>query len=158
MCRLQKVIGKTLRKTTIPPLPEFRVADDPAFTRIGTDFAGPLYVKDVYKRAEMNKCYIAVFTCASSRALHLELVPDLTTDSFVRAFKGFMGRRGIPNIIVSDNGTTLHDGKVKNLALLKNISWQFNVPTASWCGGFFEICVKLLKRSLKKVIGNAKLS
>ena len=75
--------------------------EDPAFWRIGIDFAGPLYVKDIYRRAEMNKCSIAVFTCASSRALHLELVPNLTADSFIRVFKRFIGRPGIPSVVVS---------------------------------------------------------
>ena len=40
----------------------------------------------------------------------------------------------------------------------KNIGWQDKVPTASWWGGFFEICVELVKKCLKKVLGNAKLS
>ena len=57
-----------------------------------------------------------------------------------------------------DNGKTFHDAKVKNFAAQKNIAWKFNAPTASWWGGFFEICVKLVKRSLKKEVGSAKLS
>ncbi|XP_068674716.1 uncharacterized protein [Montipora capricornis] len=57
-----------------------------------------------------------------------------------------------------DNVKTFRDAKVKKFALDRNIDWKFNVPTASWWGGFFEICVKLVKRCLKKVLGNAKLS
>ena len=154
----KKLSEKPYEKQPTPPLPDFRVAEDPAFSRIGIDFAGPLYVTDIYRRAEMNKCYIAVFTCASSRALQLELVPNLTADSFIRAFKRFIGRRGIPSVVVSDNGKTFHDAKVKNFATQKNIAWKFNAPTASWWGGFFKICVKLVKRSLEKVVGRAKLS
>ena len=60
--------------------------------------------------------------------------------------------------MISDNGKTFRDSKVKSFAMSKNVSWKFNVPTASWWGGFFEICVKLVKRSLKKVTGNARLS
>ncbi|XP_068742448.1 uncharacterized protein [Montipora capricornis] len=56
------------------------------------------------------------------------------------------------------NGRTFRDAKVKKFALDRNIDWKFNVPTASWWGGFFEICRKLVKRCLKKVLGNAKLS
>ena len=77
---------------------------------------------------------------------------------FCSSIQEIYGTPSYSNIVVSDNGKTFHDAKDKNLALLKNISWQFKVPTASWWGGFFEICVKLVKRSLKKVIGNAKLS
>ena len=156
VCKM--LLGKPYEKQSTPPLPDFRVAEDPAFSRIGVDFAGPLYVKDIYRKAEMHKCYITVFTCASSRAIHLELVPDLTADSFIRALKRFIGRRGIPSIVVSDNGKTFCDSKVQNFVTQRNVVWKFNVPTASWWGGFFEICVKLVKRSLKKVIRNAKLS
>ena len=47
---------------------------------------------------------------------------------------------------------------MRKFVLNKNIAWHYNVPTASWWGGFFEVCVKLVKRCLKKVLGNAKLS
>ena len=106
----------------------------------------------------MYKCYIALFTCASKRAIHLELTPDLTGPAFIRVLKRFTGRRGLPNFILSDNGQTFHDKKVKRYVLVRDIEWKFNVPTASWWGGFFEICVKLTKRCLKKVLQNAKLT
>ena len=60
--------------------------------------------------------------------------------------KRFIGRRGFPGLIISDNGTTFKDAKVKKFTLERNIEWKFNVPTASWWGSFFEICVKLVKR------------
>ena len=106
----------------------------------------------------MFKCYIALFTCASTRAVHLELAPDLTAKSFLRVLKRFFGRRGIPNLFISDNGKTFKDSEVQKFVLNKNIDGNFNVPTASWWGGFIEICVKLVKGCLKKVLGNAKLS
>ena len=130
-----------------------------AFSKVGDDFAGPLYVKSIYlSKGEMHKCYIALFTCASTRALHLELTPDLFANSFLRELKRFFGRRGLPTLFISDNGRTFRDAKVKKFALDRNIDWKFNVPTASWWDGFFEICVKLVKRCLRKVLGNAKLS
>jgi hypothetical protein len=95
----KRLLGKPYGKQPTPPLPDFRVSDDPDFSKIGIDFAGPLYVKDIYRRVEMNKCYIAVFTCASTRAIHLELAPDVTADSFIRAFKRFIGRRGVPSCV-----------------------------------------------------------
>ena len=106
----------------------------------------------------MYKCYIALFTCANTRAIHLELTPDLSANSFIRVLKRFIGRRGFPGLIISDNGTTFKDAKVKKFTLERNIEWKFNVPTASWWGVFFEICVKLVKRCFKNVLGDAKLS
>ena len=96
----------------------------------------------------MHKCYIALFTCANTRALHLELTPDLSANSFLRVLKRFFSRRGLPTLFISDNGRTFRDSKVKKFALDRNIDWKFNVPTASWWGGFFEICEKLVKRCL----------
>ena len=91
----------------------------------------------------MYKCYIALFTCASTRAIHLELTPDLSTNSFIRVLKRFIGRRGFPGLIISDNGTTFKDAKVKKFTLERNIEWKFNVPTASWWGGFSKYASSL---------------
>ena len=159
MCDLQEDAGKSFYSTPpTPPLPTSRVSDDLVFTKVGGDFARPLYVKNIYQSGgETYKCYIALFTCASTRVIHIELTPDLSANSFIRVLKRFIGRRGFPGLIISDNGTTFKDAQVKKFTLERNIEWKFNVPTASWWGVFFEICVKLVKRCLKKVLGNAKL-
>ena len=155
----KKMLGKAFSTPPSPPPPTSGASDDLAFTKVGVEFAGSLYVKNIYQSGgEMYKCYIALFTCASTRAIHLELSPDLSANSFIRVLKRFIGRRGFPGLIISDNGTTFKDAKVKKFTLERNIEWKFNVPTASWWGGCFEICVKLVKRCLKKVLGNAKLS
>ena len=154
----KKFSAKPFDVLPAPPLPSFRVADDFAFTRVGVDFAGPLYVQDIYsKDKSMHKCYIALFTCASTRAIHLELTPDLSSDSFMRVLQRFIGRRGLPSLIVSDNGSTFRDSNVRRFVSLKGIHWIYNVPAASWWGGMFEICVKLTKRCLRKTLGSAKL-
>ena len=106
----------------------------------------------------LHKCYIALFTCASTRAIHLELTPDLTSPAFIRVLKRFTGRSGLPNFILSDDGQTFHEKKLKRYVLIRDIEWNFNVSTASWWSGFFEICVKLTKRCLKNVLQNAKLT
>ena len=127
--------------------------------QVGVDFAGPLYVRNIYTSdTEMHKCHIALFTCVSTRAIHLELTPNLCASSFLRVLKRFVGRRNPPTQFISDNGKTFCDAGVQKFAATKNISWKFNVPTASCWGGFFEICVKLVKRPLRKVLGNAKLT
>ena len=77
------------------------------------------------------KSCIAVFTCASTRAIHLELTPDLAGDGFIRVMKRFMGRRGIPTFILSDNskkfGETLCDNSEHRLeiqcAILELVGW-----------------------------------
>ena len=78
------------------------------------DFAGPLYVKsDCDCQPEMAKAWITLFTCSTSRAVHLELVPVLDTDTFLRCLKRFVGRRGIPRSIVSDNAKAFEKAERK---------------------------------------------
>ena len=54
----------------------------------------------------MQKVYIALFTCGSTRAVHLEVVPDFSSETFITSFKRFVCRRGIPRLVVSDNAKT----------------------------------------------------
>ena len=155
----KKLEGRSYAVPPPPPLPDFRLSNDFAFTRVGVDFAGPMYVKDVFsKNGDLNKVYIALFTCAATRAVHLELVPNLSAESFIRALTRFKRRRGIPVLIVSDNGKTFKDSRVQAYCQRDGTQWKFNVEAAPWWGGFFERLVKSVKLSLKKVIRNARLN
>ena len=53
-----------------------------------------------------TKAWICLYTCCATRAIHLDIVPDLTTEAFLRCFKRFVARRGVPRKMVSDNGKT----------------------------------------------------
>ena len=118
-----------------------------------------MYVRDIFaKRGGMNKVYIALFTCATSRAVHLELVRSLTAESFIKALARFKGRRGTPTLIVSDNGKTFKDSRVQAYCQRDGTTWRFNVEAAPWWGGFFERLVKSVKLSLKKCLRNARLN
>nr|XP_042910968.1 uncharacterized protein LOC107454670 [Parasteatoda tepidariorum] len=141
-------------------LPEDRVKNASIFEVIGVDVAGPLLTKD------NKKVWIAIFTCAIYRAVHLELLTSLSTDNFILALRRFIARRGRPSIIYSDNGTnfigTNNSLKNINLERLKTtfspILWRFLPPTAPWWGGFFERLIGLLKRILRKVLGHTSLN
>ena len=155
----KKMLGRAFSTPPTPPLPSFRVSDELAFSKVGVDFAGSLFVKNIYQsKGEVQKRYIALCTCVSTRAIHLELTPDLSATSFSRVLRRFFGRRGLPTLFISDSGKTFKDAEGKKFVLNRNIDWKFNVPTASLLGGFFENCVKLVRRRLKKVLENAKLS
>ena len=152
------------------PLPDFRVSEEYPFSHTDLDFAGPIYVKTpVRKETEMAKSYIALYNCASTRAVHLELVPNLTADAFIRSFRRFTSRQGVPKLMVSDNAKTFKSAENKLSALLdfkevqdyflaKRIQWKYNLEEAPWWGGFWERMVKSTKRCLKKVLKNACLS
>ena len=73
--------------TTLPDLPRIPVSDDPPFTHVGIDFAGPLYYRASSDSESNNeRCYVCLFTCATTRAVHLELARNLTVDIFLLAF------------------------------------------------------------------------
>ena len=171
MCNVcRKLEGKPYASPDHAPLPDFHVSEEYPFSHTGVDFAGPIFVKtSLRKETEMTKSYIALYTCASTRAVHLELVPNLTADAFIRSFRRFTSRRGVPKLMVSDNVKTfksaenklsaLFDFKeVQDYFLAKRIQWKYNLEEAPWWGGFWERMVKSTKRCLKKVLKNARLS
>ena len=169
ICR--KVEGPPFRSVNSPPLPELRVKANHPFQVTGVDYAGPLYIRN--NKKEVAKVYICLFTCATIRAIHLEMVEDQTSSSFIRAFKRFISRRGIPECIISDNAKTFIAGS-QELTTLKTkilqttesqrflanngIMWKFITQRAPWWGGFYERLIGLVKRRLKKTIGNASLN
>jgi len=101
--------GKPYSAPLPPDLPEERVCEGPPFSTTGIDFAGPLYVKSLSLNVEQGdhvNAYICLFTCASTRAIHLELTETLSSQSFLQPFRRFVSRRGLPSIIMSDNAKT----------------------------------------------------
>ena len=105
--------GKQQRVTPQSPimsnLAEARLAiNQPPFTNTGIDYFGPLTVKQGRRTRSTDgtsKRYGAIFTCLSTRAVHIELVGNLSTDNFILALRQFISRRGHPKNIFSDNGT-----------------------------------------------------
>ncbi|XP_037273559.2 uncharacterized protein LOC119165492 [Rhipicephalus microplus] len=175
---VKKVIKQCLicRKQSCPqatepvaPLPADRVTEGNPFDTVGIDFAGPLICQE---SRGARKCYIAILTCAVTRAVHLELVSDMSTTAFLLAFKRFVARRGICSTIYSDNALTFKRA-AKDLnamfTLLKSeemqsyfagnqIRWKFIVERAAWWGGFWERLVRSVKVALRKVLGRSSLS
>ena len=101
--------------------------------------------------------------------MHLELVPNMSTQTFLRSFKRFTSRRGMPTQVVSDNAKTfvsaaqtlqdvLRSQEVQQYFSGMNTRWVFNLEKAPWWGGFFERLVQSVKRCLKKSLGRARLS
>ncbi|GFW74113.1 integrase catalytic domain-containing protein [Trichonephila clavipes] len=143
-------------------LPGDRVNDAAVFEVVGVDLAGPLYVKGG------QKSWIVLFTCATYRAVHLELTSSLSTDAFLLSLRRFIARWGRPRVIYSDNGTNFRGAhgelsgidweKVLKLATIQSIIWKFNPPTAAWWGGWWERLVRVLKELLRRTLGNAILT
>ena len=148
-----------------PDLPSFRVSEDPPFTHTGIDFAGPMYLREVSAQdASTSKAYICLFTCGSTRAIHLEMSTDLSVASFLLLFRRFTSRRGLPVTLISDNAKTFkaaskdivkiaRSAEVTKFLNSRRVSWKFIVEKAPWWGDFWERLIRSIKRSLKKSIG-----
>ena len=101
---------------------------------------GSLYIKEP-NCSTTKKVYILLFTCCSTRAVHLELATDLSADVFIRCLRRFTARRGLPEIIVSDNAKTFKSAakvltkvfsypSVKRFLANRRISWKFHMDRA----------------------------
>ena len=147
VCRRHE--GQPLHAPPPPPLPAFRVNEAPPFSYTGVDYAGPLFVhaRGVGDNSS-SKVWICLFTCCVTRAVHLELVSDMSAPTFVRCLKRFAARRGLPREFVSDNGKAFHAAAktLKDIANQPNlrayltnfcIEWTFNLEKAPWWGGIF---------------------
>lgn len=159
--------GRPFNPPPAPPLPSFRVNEAPPFAFTAVDFVGPVYLRS--KEAGSNKAWICLFTCCVTRAIHLELVLDMSAPTFIRALKRFSARRGLPKKILSDNAktfkaaaktlnTVFKDPDVKSYLSQACVEWNFNLEKAPWWGGVFERLVKSTKRCLRKMLGQAKFS
>ena len=157
LCRKDQ--GETLLPPCSPDLQSFRVAAEYSFQYTGVDFAGPLYVKEIYvTSSDLNKAYICLFTCATSRAIHLELTPSLESPAFIRALIRFMSRRGFPNVLISDNAKTFKSKELLSFLTANNIERKNIMASSPWWGGFYERLVRTVKLSIRKTIGKARLT
>lgn len=146
------------------------------FTHTGVDFAGYFEVKTSTRRnAGTTKCYVSLFICLTTKAVHLELARDLSTQAFIDALARFVARRGIPSDMYSDQGTnfvgtvaelpklwydtTSNESQAIQKVLTHNcIKWHFNPARANHFGGLWEAGVKSMKTHLHRVLKNRTLT
>ena len=121
-------------------LPSFRTEPSRPFSKIGVDFFGPLYVD------EGTKVWVLLITCATSRAVHLELVKSQSVEDVKLALRRFFALRGTPDLIISDNAKTFHS-LLSHIP--RSVTWRFIPEAAPWWGGFWERMVGLTKKCMK---------
>jgi hypothetical protein len=153
-------------KKLFAPLSSQRMSDLPferlepykrPFSYTGIDCFGPFIVKQ--RRSEIKR-YGCIFTCLSIRAVHIEMLSRLDTDSFICALRRFVARRGCPQKIFCDNGTNfvgahreiqkslneLDQDKLQLECVKSDIQWHFNPPTASHMGGIWERLIRVIRK------------
>ncbi|XP_011859614.1 PREDICTED: uncharacterized protein LOC105557078 [Vollenhovia emeryi] len=148
-----------------PTVPELKMGDLPKqrvtglgrpFRSTGVDYAGPLQLRESRRRGRIHisKGYIAIFTCLSTKAVHIELVSDMTTEAYLAALNRFTARRGICSEIFSDNGTNFvgaarelkevytflkrKGSEIEDNLARRRIKWSFIPPHAPHFGGIWE--------------------
>ncbi|XP_062716865.1 uncharacterized protein LOC109416846 [Aedes albopictus] len=161
-CKLRKAIP------SIPPMAPLPAARLAAYCRpfsyVGLDNFGPLLVKQ--GRANVKR-WIALFTCLTVRAVHLEVVSSLTTSSCVSAVRRFIGRRGAPVEFYSDNGTNFQGAErllrgqiergLSSTFTSAQTKWLFIPPGAPHMGGAWERMVQSVKAAMGEAYGDGKL-
>ena len=169
---LMCVICQTIRKRTIPrplppPLPSERVRWVPPFTNVGVDHTVSFTIRD--QQGRKTKAYICIFVCATTRAVHLEVVDNLTTTSFIMCLRRLAASKGVPSLILSDNHKTFITGETFLLEMqldravqehlsATNIRWKHQTPRSPWMGGHFECLVRTIKESLTTAISRKLLT
>ncbi|KAL3109407.1 hypothetical protein niasHT_015252 [Heterodera trifolii] len=167
-CRRERL--KPYAYPDAPDLPKKRVTETRPFNHAGVDYFGPLKVK---QGATTVKVYVALFTCLVIRAIHLEVAEDYSAEAFLRAFRRFAARRGIPSLMMSDQGTNfiagaktiqehwtsqLFPNEIREHLAHQGVTWLFNTAHAPWRGGAWERLVGITKNALRRSIGRNLLT
>nr|XP_041630739.1 uncharacterized protein LOC121502075 [Drosophila kikkawai] len=157
-------------------LPADRVTQARPFFNSGVDYCGPIWIHHKLRGKRPDKAYIAVFCCFATKAVHLELVSDLTTDAFLAALRQFLGRRGKCQTIHCDNATNFVGAnnqlkplegaiftdkaqeQIINHCNKKQVEFKFIPPRAPSFGGLWEAAVKSAKQLLVSVTATSSLA
>ncbi|XP_023312160.1 uncharacterized protein LOC108913397 [Anoplophora glabripennis] len=166
--RLTELIIRNHPSSYAPPmgnLPQTRISQVKPFSCVGVDYAGPFPITLGKARgAKARKAYLCLFICFATKAIHLELASDLSTDAFIGALRRFIARRGRCSRIFSDCGSNFIGANRELTKYMKlsveaeTITWNFNPPSAPHFGGLWESGVKSVKTHLSRVIGNQVLT
>ena len=149
-CKREKAVSVT---PFIANVPSDRLCfNEEPFTNTGVDYLVPYQIK-LLKGTRSNqattKRYIVLFTCLSTRAVHLEIAGDLSTDFFILSLRRFLARSGTVKVMRSDNRTNfvgaltelkqsitaLDQVSINKHLVAKNIDWKINPPVSPWMEG-----------------------
>ena len=162
-CMLCKKVTKACSQSPPPPpLPFERVNLTHPFNTVGVDYTGAINVVDPVSN-KVHRVFICLFTCTSTRAVHLELTENMTSADFLLAFRRFCAHHSVPALLISDNGRNFHgfnrflkeiasEPEVREYLNNKRIAWRFITPRAPWVGGFYERMIGVLKGTMAKAL------
>ena len=150
-------------------LPMEHVTPGCVFERVGVDYAGPFLIKSgKVRKPTILKEYSCIFVSLAVKAVHVELVSDLTTEAFLATLRQFIARHGVPTLIWSDHGTNfvgakrefkelyqfLEQGKLQGIlsdfCASRNIEWRFLPEHGPHLGGLWEVAIKIVKKHIRR--------
>ena len=154
----------------LPPFPQYpveRVRPSRAFENVGLDYAGPVKIRTNHGE---GKRWICLWTCFTTRAVHLELTVDMSANAFLQAFRRFVARRGKPALIYSDNATQFkaaeqtikhlqeENNAIREYCSSEGIKWAYITAHAPWQGGLYERLIGIMKNALRRAVGRKLLN
>jgi hypothetical protein len=163
-CLVCRKLNARVNSQMMADLPTNRVrSGDPPFTHTGMDYFGPFQVK---VGRSVKKKYGVIFTCMTTRAIHIEIASSMDTSSCVNALRRFISRRGAVKEVTSDNGTNLvganqemqralqelSEEEMQRFSVSKGIKWHFNPPAASHQGGVWERQIRTIRKILQAML------
>lgn len=154
--------------SNMPPLPTFKGKPCRPFEIVGLDYFGPISARIKENEGTMIKQWVCIFTCLVTRNIHLEVVHDMTTASFLNSFRRFIAIRSQPKVIYLDNATQfraankflnqLWNGLVVGPQVCayfanQGITWRFIAEYSPWQGGYYRRLLGVVKSALYETIG-----
>ena len=148
-CIIRKRLeGISYQSPPTASLPDFRVNEERPFKYTGIDYCGPVFIKTAI-HTERN--YIVCMTCAATRMIH-------SASLLVQYLKRFVRGRGLPKLMLSDNGKTFKADQLKVFNTRNGIILRFNLAKDHWWGGLFERLIRSTKRCLRNCARNCTLT
>lgn len=169
-CTVCRKLRQPPQTTLMADIPKDRLRSfSPPFSTTGVDLFGPFNLKQ--SRNKTSKAWGAIFTCGTVRAIHLEIVEDLSTQAFLQAIRRFASHHGWPKLIISDNGTSFVGAEkelrklvqeerrsLQEFATSHSVDWKFITPLSPNQGGFYETLIKQVKTAMKVIVGQQTMT
>ncbi|KAK0149774.1 hypothetical protein N1851_009477 [Merluccius polli] len=165
-CVQCRKLRRSVEEQRMAELPKERVEESAPFTNCGMDCFGPFIIK---RNRKEHKRYGLILTCLYSRAVHIEMVEDLSTDSFINALRCFISLRGAVRQLHCDQGRNFVGAKnelkealkqcdnqaLENFLADKQCEFVLNAPSASHAGGVWERQIRTIRNVLNYTLAQS---
>ena len=171
-CVICKKLDKRLSEQIMGKLLVERLKPSPAWSCTAIDLFGLFEIKDEVKKRTFRKTYGVIFNCLATRAVHVDLAADYSTEKLIMVLRRFVSIRGFPSKLYSDNGPHLvaaneelkhvvkgwNQEELKTFGVMKGFTWDFAPADAPWQNGVSEALVKSIRRAITAAISDHVLT